>query len=129
MEARAGTGYREPMVTSPIPRPTAIPVACSLGAGEYRRRVEAWRALLRHAERSENARISTDPDPDPHAVTLRLPAGRAAELAALVVAEHECCPFFTFRITLAGQVVELHATAPESAAPLLAELFAGAPWC
>ena len=53
----------------------------------------------------------------------RLPADRAATLAQLIVAEQQCCPFFSFRLTFAGAHIELVAQAPEGAEPLVAALF------
>lgn len=93
------------------------PIACALDAPAYAERVDRWRRLLAEAEHV----------PDPGGRTVRLPMGRAGELAALVVAEHECCPFLTFRLTLTTAVVELQVRAPGGAAPVLAELFAGGP--
>lgn len=51
-----------------------------------------------------------------------MPIARAGRLADLVVAEQQCCPFLTFRITLAGGHVVLDAHAPDGAQALLAGL-------
>jgi hypothetical protein len=51
------------------------------------------------------------------------PFGRAPEIAALAVAEQECCPFFDFRIHLDGPLLRLEVRAPAGAAGLLGELF------
>lgn len=95
--------------------PAAPPVACSLDAGQHLERVRSWRTVLAGADREQlGAGLWT----------IRLPAARAGELAELVVAEHECCPFLAFRLSLAGERVELEVRAPEPAEALLAELFA-----
>jgi len=61
---------------------------------------------------------------------VRLPIAHAAQLARLVVAEQQCCPFFTFRLTLACDHVELDAHAPDGAEDLVAALFSDqAPAC
>lgn len=103
----------------PPPDPPAhsveVPVACSLDPAGYRDRAADWRRLLAGAERTHLSGGG---------MLVRLPAERAAGLAALAVAEQECCPFFTFRITLAGTYVELEAHAPGSAESLVAALFA-----
>lgn len=105
--ARAGTAT----ITSDA---DPAPVACSLDAAGYGERTDRWRRLLAGAERT------TLPD---GAMLVRLPAARAGELADLVVAEHECCPFFTFHLTLAGAHAELEARAPHAAEPLVDALF------
>jgi hypothetical protein len=53
-----------------------------------------------------------------------LPASRAAQIAALSAAEQECCPFFDFRIQLAGQRLHLEVRAPAGAGDMVADLFA-----
>lgn len=76
--------------------------------------IQDWRTLLDSAHR--------EPLPD-GGMRIRLPIASASQLAQLVVAEQHCCPFFTFRLTLAGDHVELEARAPDGAESLLADLF------
>ena len=92
------------------------PIACSLIGGEYTDRVQQWRRVLAGSTPQRRAdgvvRVALDVD--------RLP-----ELVALVVDETRCCPFFTFTLTVAHAGVQLDATAPDEARPLLDELFSG----
>jgi MerR family copper efflux transcriptional regulator len=90
------------------------PVACSLEGTAVRDRVRRWRDLAAGAGR----------EPVAGGLRLTLPPGRAAEAAALAAAELECCPFFDFRLHLAGQWLTLEVRAPEAAVGLLAELIA-----
>lgn len=99
------------------PAAAAEPIACSLTAGQYAERIERWRRLVLAAERE------TLPG---GGMKLRVPVASAGELADLVVAEHECCPFFTFHLTLSGRYAELEAHGPKEAEPLITALF-GAP--
>jgi MerR family transcriptional regulator, copper efflux regulator len=46
-----------------------------------------------------------------------------ATITDLVVAEQECCPFFTFHLAFVGATVQLTAFAPAPAQPLLDALF------
>lgn len=89
------------------------PVACSLPTDEYRSRIQRWHTMLDGASREAL--------PD-GGMRVRLPITRAAQLAELVVAEQQCCPFFTFRLTLANEYVELDVHAPAAAQPLVADL-------
>ncbi|WP_433292337.1 MerR family transcriptional regulator [Pseudonocardia sp. CA-142604] len=90
------------------------PIACSLDGSAYGDRIEEWRRLL------DGAEVERLPDGGRAA---RLPAERAAALAQLIVAEQQCCPFFSFRLTFAGAHIELVAHAPGGAEPLVAGLF------
>lgn len=91
-----------------------VPVACSLGADRYETRMRDWHAMLDGAHREAL--------PD-GGIRVRLPIARAGQLAGLVVAEQQCCPFYTFRLTLAGDHVELDAHAPDGSEALVAGLF------
>jgi MerR family transcriptional regulator, copper efflux regulator len=100
--------------TSDVHAVDHAPVACSLTVGQYGARVREWRTLLDGAHRE----ILPD-----GSMRVRLPIARASELAQLVVAEQRCCPFFTFRLTLAGDHVGLDAYGPGGVEPLIAGLF------
>lgn len=101
---------------SPAPeRVEEVPVACSLDAEGYAKRAGRWRNVVRAAVREPLTEGG---------VRLRLPAVRAGEVAELVVAEHGCCPFLTFRLTLDGLRLTLDVHAPATAASLVAVLFA-----
>lgn len=94
--------------------PGPPPIACSLTGAEYTDRATRWREVL--------TGTACEPLPDV-GLRVRLPAERAAEVAALVAAESRCCPFFTFRLTFSAVGIELDAHAPAGAAPLLHDLF------
>jgi MerR family transcriptional regulator, copper efflux regulator len=93
------------------------PIACSLTGGEYTGRVDRWRRVLAgstpHRRAGGGVRTALDVD--------RLP-----ELAALIVDETRCCPFFTFTLTVTHAGVQLDAAAPDDARPLLDGLFLAA---
>ena len=90
------------------------PIACSLDGGAYGDRIDEWRRLL------DGAEVERLPD---GGRAVRLPADRAAAVAQLIVAEQQCCPFFSFRLTFAGAHIELVAQAPGGAETLVAALF------
>jgi MerR family transcriptional regulator, copper efflux regulator len=90
---------------------TEEPVACSLGSAQHER-VEQWRRALTDA---------------PHqrftgGVRVELPITALATVSELAVAEQQCCPFFTFDISLHGAVFFLTITAPPEAMPILDDL-------
>jgi MerR family transcriptional regulator, copper efflux regulator len=90
----------------------SAPVACSLdgpGAGD---RIRQWQDLLAGAER----------EPIPDGMKLTMPADRAAQVAGLAAAEQQCCPFFDFRLHLAGPEMHLEVRAPAAAATMLTSL-------
>jgi MerR family transcriptional regulator, copper efflux regulator len=97
--------------TDPVER------ACSLDEARYAERVASWRELCGDA----------DPDYLPDGgVKVRFPAERSGRVLELVAAEHQCCPFVTFYLTLTSGYIELEAYFPQGTEPLLTELF-GAP--
>lgn len=57
---------------------------------------------------------------------IALPIALAGTVAALAVAEQQCCPFFEFTLRLADPEVELEVRAPGQAATLLAAVLADA---
>jgi MerR family copper efflux transcriptional regulator len=92
----------------------SAPVACSLDGPAMTGRIRQWHELISDADR----------EPIPHGIRLTMPAGLAAQVAALAAAEQECCPFFDFRIHLAGGWLHLEVRAPAEAQAMLAELLA-----
>ena len=90
----------------------AAPIACSLGAADYSDRITQWRTVL----------DGCDVDEVPGGARATLPADRAADLAALVVAERECCVFLEFTMVFRDGAVELTVTAPPGAEVLVSEL-------
>jgi MerR family copper efflux transcriptional regulator len=90
-------------------------VACSLGAGDMAARVDEWRAVLTGVRE----RL-------PVAGGVRLVFGPDApvqEIARLAVAEHDCCAFFTFALTVGARGVALEVSAPSEGQGLLGEVF------
>ncbi len=92
------------------------PIACSLIGGEYTDRVQQWRRVLAGSTPQRRA---------DGVVQVALDVDRLPELAALIVDETLCCPFFTFTLTVTHVGVQLDASAPDDARPLLDELFSG----
>ena len=107
------SGVTSSEATPPQP---STPIACGLGGQDQRRQVAAWTRILDHA----TARQTTS-----HGVrmTFRADAGIAAQLADLMVREHACCPFFSFRLEADGGAVSLSVAAPTEARDLLTEIF------
>jgi hypothetical protein len=97
--------------------PTPV-IACSLGPDDVTARVADWRTMLEHV--SGRRAI-------PAGVRLELdPGARLDEIARLAAAEHECCAFLSFTITMDERGHALEVTGPPDAEPIIAELF-GAP--
>ncbi|WNV85511.1 hypothetical protein [Umezawaea sp. Da 62-37] len=92
------------------------PVACTLDGAALGTRTADWHRIT--------ARASARHDIE-DGVRLLFPATPelAAEIAALAVAEQDCCAFFDFTLHLSPTRLELTVRAPESATPLLADLF------
>lgn len=91
------------------------PVACTLGAGQLRGRVEEWGVLLAHVASRES-----------------IPGGVRAvfestvpldELIRLTSVEQSCCQFFAFAITIDSRGVGLEVTAPADAGEIVDALF------
>lgn len=114
------TGVRPPHPSGepPVTSETDPPVACTLTAGDHRRRAEQWREVLRGTTPEWTAES---------AVRTSVPLDRLPALTALVAAESRCCPFLTFHLTVTADGVQVGATAPAAARALLDELFAGPP--
>jgi DNA-binding transcriptional MerR regulator len=104
----------ETLTRGDAPARDVVPVACALTGTDQAQRAAAWRAAVQDAERT----------PTGDGVRLTVPSSRAAVIAALAVAEQECCPFFDFRLELDGPLLYLEVRAPAAAARLTAELFA-----
>ena len=90
------------------------PVACTLSGDGLRERANQWRGIL------DGATSTAIPD----GLRLTLSSDRVAAIAALAVAEQQCCAFFDFRLHLDGPTLHLEVRGPEAAAGLLAEVFA-----
>ncbi len=100
-----------------------IPIACSLTADDARDRIEEWRQALA-------ADIDgVDVDCAATSARLGLRPGDDVLLRVVDLAEREqaCCPFFGFRIELAGGRRWLHVSVPDDARPILADLMSLVP--
>ena len=94
------------------------PIACSLDAGDAEARVGEWQSVLSHA----TSRIAIDGG-------VRLVFGAnppLADISRLAVAEHDCCRFFAFAITVDERGTALEVRAPDGADEILAAVFGGA---
>ncbi|MGH9187622.1 MAG: MerR family transcriptional regulator [Acidimicrobiales bacterium] len=113
--------------TEATPAPTLVPlsakpaepaepaIACTLGAGDIPARLAAWQAALAPVVSRQ---------PIEHGLRLVYPPGSSlAAVADLAAAEHECCMFFRFAITVDGRGAALEVTAPADAQELVTALF------
>lgn len=86
---------------------TDVPIACTLGAGDFKARM-AWLADL-------NARALIDHRRDGLTLHLRYRAEAHDEVEDLVRQERECCGFLEFQVRQDGAFVELAITSPVEA--------------
>jgi hypothetical protein len=97
-----------------------LPIACSLGGEDKRRRGDEVALLFR------DGRPRARQLPDGYA--LRFPGEDmwAARLLAFIIGERACCPFFTFELVFeAGQgAIWLHLRGPAGTTEFVAELVA-----
>lgn len=90
-------------------------VACSLGATDIGARLAEWQEVLRDVV----ARRAI-----PGGVRLGFgPQATVTEIGRLAAAEHGCCPFLSFAITVDERGVGLEVTAPPDGRALLHEVF------
>ena len=92
------------------------PIACSLGAADYRKRLEQIRAIGREAlvgaeDRDDAVRLVFDDD-----------ASIRARLEEIVAAEAACCPFLDLQIGQSPEGITLTIAAPPEAAPIVRDL-------
>lgn len=91
------------------------PIACTLEAGDFKRRSADIRDLARRALK--------DAKRTPLSLTLVYDAEVADEVRALMAKEQECCPFLTFGLKQSSSSVELAIVAPPSAREAADALF------
>lgn len=87
------------------------PVACSLSSPALADRNTEWaslRATARIGEHRTDTTLTT---------TWRRDAHVQREVERLVAAEHECCPFFGFDLTVGDETITLVTTFPEGLSP------------
>jgi MerR family copper efflux transcriptional regulator len=102
---------------------TTAPVACTLGAGEMSTRLAEWRELLDHDPQAGSGVVARRALADGG---LRLefgPSSDVTEIAQLAAAEHSCCRFFAFAVTIDSRGLALEVHAPPDGQPVLADLF------
>jgi DNA-binding transcriptional MerR regulator len=107
-----------PRAVSLVSKPTTgetAPVACTLGASSMRSRLDEWHALLAHSTIREQI-----------ADGVRVGFGAATpldELIRLTAAEHDCCQFFRFAITVDSRGIALEVRSPHAALDVVHALF------
>lgn len=116
-----GTPTSEPapvsFVTTPT-RDTGPPIACTLDAGQMDSRITDWQKLLTGVDRRDSITSGVR-------LTFAAPA-RIDEIARLAAAEHGCCAFFSFAITIDHRGVALEVSAPLDAQDMVTALFGAA---
>ena len=90
-------------------------IACTLSAGSMKGRIADWRSLLAHVDRREGI------DSGVRCVfAVSVPID---QLMRLVAAEHDCCQFFSFAITVDTRGVALEVRAPADAQSIIESMF------
>jgi MerR family transcriptional regulator, copper efflux regulator len=92
------------------------PIDCTLDGSSVPDRLAGWRAILAHA----TSRTTTDDGARRVEFDGDIPVD---ELARLVVAEQQCCAFFSFAITVDHHGVALEVRAPDDATAVVDALF------
>ena len=93
-------------------------VACTLNPALVRERIDEWTSVVERAAETEGHDTG---------VRLRFHDGSEEDearnllprLAALAAAEHECCPFFSFVVSLNADGASIDISAPPTARPLV----------
>jgi hypothetical protein len=94
-------------MTSSIATPSETPVACTLGAGDYKERLAQIAAVARDALLSHERHGLT--------LTLKYAASAAARVGEMVRRERECCAFLTFAVREEAERIVVTVSAPEGA--------------
>ncbi len=89
-------------------------IACSLDAGDYRKRLDEWKSLLASAEAREDLNGG---------VRFLFRSDLTERVRALAAAEHECCSFLRFGLADANDSLELTVETDESNAAVLRIIF------
>jgi len=109
-----GQPLAEAVRTAP---PAAAPlIECTLDQPSMRGRIGDWQAVLARG-------VSRSPIPGGSAITFESDPEVAAELARLAAAEHACCSFFDFAISVTGDGLRFEVRAPVEAHDVLAAVF------
>ena len=97
-----------------------LPIACSLDLDQARQRVEEWNRLLHDQPGIAGSVTSRQP------IDGGIEFDDTVDLAALVnlaTAEHDCCPFFGFAVTIDHRGIGFDITAPRDAQTVVTSLF------
>jgi MerR family transcriptional regulator, copper efflux regulator len=109
----AATATSVPVALSPRP---ATSLTCALEEAARDGRIGEWSAVLDHARHSATTTVGS--------VRVEFDDTIAVdELARLVAAEHACCAFLAFAITVDDRGIALEIDAPDTAAELLTTVF------
>lgn len=112
-----------PVASVPIVlgEPTRSAIACTLSAGEMTGRIEEWQRVTDHV-------VGREALPEGETgVRLVLAVTTALdEVTRLAVAEHGCCAFFSFAVTVDGRGLALEVRAPADAEDLVTAVFGAA---
>lgn len=93
-----------------------LPIACSLGADDLRRRLAEIESL------GLDALISRDTDGDSQVLRFRSDPETRTRLERIVAAELECCAFLDLELGEDGDQIVLRITAPAEGVPAAREL-------
>ena len=94
------------------------PIACTLSAADYARRMRDTRELARRAL------VSRQPILDGARLTFAPGADIERRLRTIIAAEARCCAFLRMDLRRATDALVLEVTGPAEADPIIAELFA-----
>lgn len=95
---------------------TALAIACTLGASDFKERIAGIRDLARRSLRKSHRK--------PLQLELIYAPEALAEVEDLVAKESDCCSFLDFDLQHDAAAVRLTITAPVEALPAADELFA-----
>jgi hypothetical protein len=101
----------------PIPVRTEEPIACSLDGPGMADRIAEFRELF------ADGLVGRDRTAEGIRFRFRATAAMESRIRDLARRENECCPFFTFNITVTGGEVLWDASAPDDARPILDNLY------
>lgn len=93
-----------------------MPIACTLSAVDYQRRLRAIRRV------GFDAFLSADERPDGATLRFRNSPETRQELHEIVEAERACCPFLSLAVDDAGGHLVVGVTAPLEAQPVVRDL-------
>lgn len=100
----------------PAAQETALAIACTLGAGDFKERVAGIRDLARRSLRNSRR--------EPLRLHLTYTADALAEVEDLVAKESDCCSFLDFDLRHDAKATRLTITAPVETLAAADELFA-----